>query len=295
MGICHSFRLKMAGPGSCLQRVSPLYISHGGGPSFFMPDNGGAFAEMGGNSPTAAFLRQLAEQISPGTLSPRAIVVISAHWEEPECTVIASPNPELLFDYYGFPADMYELSYPCVGSPGLADEVADLLEAGGFPCRKNTDRGLDHGVFVPLKLVYPSAEIPVIQLSLLKSLNPREHINVGRALAPLADSGVLLLGSGSATHNMRRIGRTRPGEIPADLKQFMDWVSETLTTTNLSPEQRLNELEHWERAPYARDAHPREEHLLPLMVVAGAAAGGAAVQLCDEWAVGFSQAAFQFA
>ena len=168
-----------------------LYIPHGGGPMPLMGDPG--HAEL------TKYLQSLAADGEP----PSAIVVSSAHWEAPTPTITSAPNPELYFDYYGFPPETYEYRYPAPGSPELAARIADLLRDGGFAPEFDPDRGLDHGVFVPLMLMYPDAAIPVVQVSLVDGLDPATHIALGEALRPLLDGTVLLLGSGMSFHNMR--------------------------------------------------------------------------------------------
>lgn len=224
-----------------------LFIPHGGGPCFFMdwdpPETWTSMAEyLKGISTT---LLQI----------PKAIIVISAHWEEPEFTVTAHPQPELIYDYFGFPDHTYQIKYPAPGAPALAEEVCGLLKRNGIAARQDKERGFDHGVFIPLKLIFPEATIPIIQLSLKHGLDPAEHLAAGRALAPLRQEGVLIAGSGMSYHNLKRFFR---GNDPAS-RQFDEWLTGAVT----SPE-RDSLLKDWSKAPAARDAHPREEHLLPL-------------------------------
>jgi aromatic ring-opening dioxygenase catalytic subunit (LigB family) len=195
---------------------------------------------------------------------PRALLSISAHWEEPAATVMTSAAPPMLYDYYGFPASAYELRWPAPGDPALAARVQALLAAAGLESAADATRGFDHGTFVPFMLTYPEADLPTIQLSLIRGLDPRAHLALGRALAPLRDEGVFIVGSGMSYHNMRGFG---PAGRAASLA-FDGWLRET---TALGPEKRDDRLTAWAEAPSARAAHPREEHLLPLMVVAGAA------------------------
>ena len=192
------------------------------------------------------------------------MLVVSAHWEEPVPTLMTSAQPPLLFDYYGFPKEMYALTWPAPGAPPLALRARELLRAAGMSSSTDNKRGFDHGAFVPLKLTYPDAEIPTLQLSLREGLDPADHLAMGRALAPLRDEGVLIVGSGMSFHNMRGFGP----QGRAASEAFDAWLVETVTTEPTSRDTRLTE---WSKAPSARLAHPREEHLLPLMVVAGAA------------------------
>jgi len=244
-----------------MQRQPTFYIPHGGGPCFFMEDPQGTWTGM------AAFLRAL-----PATLpeKPRAILVVSGHWETPGFAVTAHPKPALVYDYYGFPAHTYALRYDAPGDPVLAAQVVSLLQGAGFAAATDAQRGLDHGVFVPLKVVYPDADIPVVELSLDRSLDPALHLAMGRALAPLRDQGVLIVGAGMSFHNLRALGDPR---ATAPSQQFDDWLSAALA---LPAADRAARLAQWASAPAARICHPRDEHLLPLMVAAGAADGSAA-------------------
>jgi aromatic ring-opening dioxygenase catalytic subunit (LigB family) len=171
----------------------------------------------------------------------------------------------LIYDYYGFPEHTYRLAFDAPGSPALAGRVQSLLAAAGLPAAQDGARGYDHGVFVPLKLVTPEADLPVVQLSLQRDLDPEAHLAVGRALAPLRDEGVLIVGSGMSWHNMA--GFTPA--FTAKSQAFDAWLGEAMA----DPARRDEAIRHWDQAPYAREAHPREEHLAPLFVAAGAASG----------------------
>ena len=198
---------------------------------------------------------------------PAAIVVISGHWEAHLPTVSTSSAPPMLFDYYGMPAHTYELDYPAPGSPALADRLRDLLGKAGIATGTDSQRGFDHGVFVPLLIVDPEARIPVVMLSLSEDFDPALHLAMGAAIQPLRDEGVLIVGSGSSFHNLRVFADGGP----AGSAEFDAWLTETVTTHD--PAVRMRRLIDWESAPHARASHPREDHLLPLMVVAGAAGG----------------------
>lgn len=234
---------------------------------------------------TAAFLRAI-----DGTLprTPSALLVVSGHWEAKVPTVLASPAPPLLFDYYGFPPHTYELTWPAPGEPRLAGRVRDLLAAANIASASETDRGFDHGVFVPLKVVYPEARIPTVQLSLEDSLDPARHIAIGRALAPLRDEGVLIVGSGMSYHNMRGF-MTRSGQ--SDAQRFDDWLASAVES---EPEARDAELVSWTKAPAARASHPREEHLIPLMVAAGAAGRDRGKRVFSDEVMGTRVSAVRF-
>jgi aromatic ring-opening dioxygenase catalytic subunit (LigB family) len=171
----------------------------------------------------------------------------------------------MLFDYYGFPEETYRLRFDAPGSPALAARVRELLSAAGFPTAEDAERGYDHGVFVPLKLATPDADIPVVQLSLRGDLDPAAHLAAGRALAPLRDEGVLIVGSGMSWHNMRGFSPA----FTAKSQAFDAWLGEAMA----DPAQRDAAIRRWDQGPYAREAHPREEHLAPLFVAAGAAQG----------------------
>lgn len=180
-------------------------------------------------------------------------------------TVSTSPAPPLLFDYYGFPKAAYELTWPAPGSPSLATRVRELLTAKGIQSAEDAARGFDHGTFVPLKLTYPEPTIPVVQLSMKRGLDAAEHLALGAALAPLRDEGIFILGSGMSYHNMRGFGA---GRALGASEAFDAWLQETVKSPMAERNRRLAA---WTQAPSARDVHPREEHLLPLMVIAGAA------------------------
>lgn len=240
-------------------RMPTLYIPHGGGPCFFMTWTAGPADTW---DRMAAYLRGIEASLPR---RPTALLVVSAHWESRVPTVIASPAPPLLFDYYGFPKHTYELTWPAPGSPSLAARVERLFAGAGIPSALELSRGLDHGVFVPLKVAFPRADIPTVQLSLGATLDPHEHIALGRALAPLRDEGVLIVGSGMSYHNMRGL---MGGTGGPDSARFDRWLGEAVA---MAPAERNRALAAWAEAPSGRACHPREEHLLPLMVAAGAA------------------------
>jgi aromatic ring-opening dioxygenase catalytic subunit (LigB family) len=227
----------------------------------------------------------------PRALGPKpdAILVISAHWEEPEFTVTTSASPSLLFDYYGFPEHTYRLRYDAPGSPELAHEVRGLLTSAGIVSKEDAARGLDHGVFIPFLLIYPQADIPVVQLSLKAGLDPAQHLAVGKALERLRDRNVLIVGSGMSYHNMEAFRRGLPPTLSAT---FDAWLTET--ATDLNPFRRNEKLAHWAEAPAARDAHPREEHLIPLMVAAGAAGEDIGRHTYSDRVMGSAISAYQF-
>jgi aromatic ring-opening dioxygenase catalytic subunit (LigB family) len=236
-----------------------LFIPHGAGPCFFMDWTRGPADTW---DKTAAWLKGLVASLPE---RPRAILVVSGHWEEPVFTVGSAPAPPMIFDYYGFPEATYRLSFDAPGSPALAARVRELLGAAGFPTTEDAARGYDHGVFVPLLLATPQADIPVVQLSLRADLDPGAHLAAGHALAPLRDEGVLIVGSGMSWHNMAGFSPA----FTAKSQAFDAWLGEAIA----DPGRRDEAIRHWDRGPYAREAHPREEHLAPLFVAAGAAEG----------------------
>jgi aromatic ring-opening dioxygenase catalytic subunit (LigB family) len=240
-------------------RFPAVYVSHGGGPWPFM-DLGPA---------KHAALKPLADYLGTLVLGlpqrPRAVLMVSAHWEEPVATLMTSPRPPMLYDYYNFPASTYTLQWPAPGAPDRVASVSALLGHAGFEVRSDPNRGFDHGTFVPMMLALPKADLPVLQLSLLQDMDPARHLAMGEALAPLRDEGVLLLGSGNSYHNMRGFGQASSS---APSKAFDDWLVEAVGSDR---ETRRRKLIDWAAAPGARACHPREEHLLPLHVMAGAA------------------------
>lgn len=244
------------------------YLSHGGGPWPYMPDfRAGAMHKLD------LSLQDIPHQL--GT-TPAAILIISGHWEERDFTLSSAAHPGMIYDYYGFPEHTYQVKYPAQGAPQLAAHIAQLISAAGLTAKLDDQRGFDHGTFAPLAAMYPAADIPVVQLSLRVGLDPTQHIAVGRALTSLRSEGVLIIGSGSSYHNMRRMG---PQAMP-ETKLFDDWLQETLVKSTVGA--RTEKLVAWERAPAARAAHPREEHLLPLMVAVGAAAAEPGVCIYRE-------------
>ncbi len=241
-----------------MTRQPTFFIPHGGGPCFFMPDPQGNWTSM------AAFLQGLPARLPE---APKAILVVSGHWETEGFAFTGAEQPPLLFDYYGFPQHTYELRFDAPGSPALAARASQLLREAGFAAAPDPQRGYDHGVFVPLKVAWPEADVPVVEMSLDRSLDPALHLAAGRALAPLRDEGVLILGSGMSFHNMRGYGNpasTEPSQT------FDQWLTQAAGS---GAENRAEALSHWAEAPGGRFSHPREEHLLPLMVAAGAAEG----------------------
>ena len=237
--------------------TQPTYfISHGGGPWPWMQDQAGGYAQL------AASLQAMSAALPA---PPKAILMVSAHWEEAHFTVQSTARPGMIYDYTGFPAHTYEVQYPAPGAPAVAARVTTLLEQADIPVAQDAQRGFDHGTFSPLAVMYPQANIPVLQLSLKRGLDPEAHLAVGRALRPLRDEGILIVGSGLSYHNLRELGPR--GQAPS--AAFDAWLQSNVVQA--SPQEREDNLRAWATAPAARQAHPREEHLLPLMVAVGAA------------------------
>jgi aromatic ring-opening dioxygenase catalytic subunit (LigB family) len=233
------------------------FVCHGGGPWPYMKrEFGGAYDRL--EAALAAIPREL------GAV-PSAVLCVSGHWEAPDFAVTASPHPPMLYDYYGFPEHTYRVRYAAPGSPELARRVQKLLVEAGIEAGLDPLRGYDHGTFVPLSVIYPSADVPVVQLSLKRGLDPGTHLAAGAALAPLREEGVLILGSGMSYHNLMRMGPSARGPS----REFDDWLAKTMLES--PPAERRERLLGWSAAPSARAAHPREEHLIPLMVAVGAA------------------------
>ena len=240
-------------------RPTVLYLSHGAGPMPLLGDE--EHKEMVDN------LKMIAQKIS----KPSAIIVISAHWEEVMPTITQAANPPLIYDYYGFPEQAYEIQYPAPGKTDLADTVYSVLRDKGIKSILDDKRGYDHGMYVPLKIMYPTAEVPCIQLSLVKSLDPNEHIKIGNALSKLPDDNLLIIGSGFSFHNMNAFFTPKTAETERMNEAFERWLKNTCSNPDLGEDERVHRLENWERAPSARYCHPREEHLLPLHVCCGVA------------------------
>jgi aromatic ring-opening dioxygenase catalytic subunit (LigB family) len=216
----------------------------------------------------ATALKRLAASLAdiPRQLAqpPRAVLLVTAHWEAPAFTLGTNPAPGMVYDYGGFPPHTYEIVYPAPGAPALAQRVQSLVAAAGLLVAVDAQRGYDHGCFVPLAVMYPEADVPVLQVSLRQGLDPAEHLAFGRALAPLRDEGVLIVGSGLSFHNLGAFGPA----ARAPSQAFDAWLHDTM---GIAPALRATRLTEWHRAPAARQCHPREEHLLPLMVAVGAA------------------------
>lgn len=249
-------------------KLPTYFISHGGGPWPWIKD-----LMPGDMSKLEASLQSIPHEIAS---TPRAILVVSGHWEEDEFTVQTHPNPPMYYDYGGFPEFTYHIQYPAPGSPEVAARVRELLTEAGIPVRSDARRGFDHGVFAPLFVSYPDADVPILQLSIKHDYDPAAHLAAGRALAPLRDEGVLIIGSGLSYHNLREFGSS--GAVAS--REFDKWLTEALVDSTTARRSEL--LLEWEKAPSARRSHPAEDHLIPLMVAVGAAEHDAGTRTYHE-------------
>jgi aromatic ring-opening dioxygenase catalytic subunit (LigB family) len=244
-------------------RLPTVFVPHGGGPCFFIkPEDLPPGIPKDTWQPLEAYLRGISAAVGR---KPKAVLVITAHWMTARPTLGNAPSHHLLYDYYGFPEYTYQFDYPALGAPSVAERAASLLSAAGIASDFDDQRGIDHGVFVPFMLIYPDADVPIVPMSLQQNLNAADHIAIGKALAPLRDEDVLIVGSGMSFHNMRAI---MTGTHNAESALFDDWLAAVATA---APEQREAVLTEWDHAPGGRSSHPQEEHLIPLMVAAGAA------------------------
>lgn len=257
------------------------FISHGGGPWPWMPEFRRRFA---------ALEQSLARMPAEIGTRPRAVLMISGHWESDEFAVMSAPSPPMIYDYSGFPPETYTITYPAPGAPALAQRTADLIAAAGLPARLDDSRGYDHGVFAPMAIIYPRADMPLFQVSLRHGYDPEQHVALGRALAPLRDEGVLIVGSGLSYHNLALMGP----EAREPSAAFDAWLTGALA---LAPADRLRAILNWQDAPSARVCHADEDHLAPLFVALGAAESDAATKVYFErdFLGGVTASSFRFA
>jgi aromatic ring-opening dioxygenase catalytic subunit (LigB family) len=238
-----------------MTKLPTYFISHGGGPWPWLPDMRKMMATL--ETSLANMPAEIGEV-------PKAILMVSGHWEQDDFAVQTSPAPEMVYDYGGFPSHTYQIKYAAPGAPAIAKRVTELLKAAGLPTHEDATRGFDHGVFSPMQVMYPEANIPLLQVSILHSYDPAAHFALGRALAPLRNEGVLIVGSGLSYHNLRLFG---PGaKVPS--AAFDAWLDDAM---HADPAKREELLLNWEKAPSARICHPQEDHLVPLMAALGAA------------------------
>ena len=240
-----------------MSRLPALFVSHGA-PSL----------PLDVQHPTHAFLKTLGSTLS----APKAILAVSAHWDTRHPALTAAAHPDTVHDFYGFPEELYRMRYGAPGSMELVQRTAGLLEGAGLEVHADEERGLDHGAWVPLMLMYPEARIPVVQLSLQTPAGAAHHLAVGQALAPLRDEGVLILASGGATHNLREFFRPAPGQDESYVPRFSEWLKHTLEAGD-----KDSLVDYRRLAPDAVRAHPSEEHFFPVLVAAGA--GGKAERI----------------
>ena len=236
-----------------------LFIPHGGGPLPILGDLR--------HKEIIKFLKNIKLRIN----KPSSIIIISAHWEEDEVNITSGEKPSLIYDYYGFPEKSYKITYPAPGNSKLANKINNLLKAKDINSKLNPERGFDHGVFIPLKIMYPDASITCVQISLLKNLDPTKHIEMGKALSSLMDENILILGSGMSFHNLNILlsGSESTDSDNVKNKEFDDWLVNVCAGDKLKNVEREKALIEWIKAPSARFCHPREEHLIPLHVCYG--------------------------
>jgi aromatic ring-opening dioxygenase catalytic subunit (LigB family) len=238
-----------------MARMPTYFISHGGGPWPWIPNMRQSLHSL------EVSLAHMAKELPE---VPKAVLMISGHWEADSFAVMTAPKPGMLYDYGGFPPETYKIVYPAPGAPEIALRAANLMQAAGLPVSLDARRGFDHGTFAPAYVMYPDADVPMFQISMQHGYDPEAHFALGRALAPLRDEGVLIVGSGLSYHNLRLFG---PGaKVPS--KAFDDWLAEALAKPKAA---RTEALLNWEQAPYARVCHAQEDHLVPLFSALGAA------------------------
>ncbi|MBA2672289.1 MAG: dioxygenase [Ramlibacter sp.] len=257
-----------------------FFVSHGGGPWPWVDGMKQQFAKTA---------REFAGMpaLFPG--KPKAILVITGHWESDQFTVSTSDHPPMEYDYSGFPEHTYKIQYKAPGSRALASRVGALLAAAGMTCKEDATRGFDHGTFVPLSLMYPQADVPVVMLSMKSTYDPAEHIRLGQTIAPLRNEGVLIIGSGLTYHNMRGFGQSQSTPVA---EVFEAYLNAAISEPDAG--KRNDMLVRWQEAPGARLAHPREDHLIPLMVVAGAAGADVGRRVFVDHVMQVAIASYQF-
>ncbi len=257
-----------------------IYFSHGGGPLPILGDPS--------HEKMIAFMKQLPQKVK----KPDAVIVISAHWEESIPTIIGNKSPPLFYDYYGFPEETYKIEYPAQGNPELSKTVKNLLEEKRIQSKITKERGFDHGVFIPLKMMWPVPDIPMTQISLIRGLDPKHHILLGNALQSLLEENILIIGSGFSFHNMSAFTYDNSNKPDPRNDEFQEWLVD-VCTGRYTKSEREQKLIKWEKAPYARYCHPREEHLLPLHVCLGLSKDSANV-IFDDYILGKRAIALQW-
>jgi aromatic ring-opening dioxygenase catalytic subunit (LigB family) len=252
-----------------MAKLPTYFISHGGGPWPWLPDARKSMHLL--EQSLAAIPSELPEK-------PKAILMVSGHWEQDDFAVMGASHPPMVYDYSGFPDFTYHIKYSAPGAPALAARAVELLKAAGLPTHPDTAQGFDHGVFAPMQIMYPQADVPLFQVAIRRDYDPAAHFALGRALAPLREEGVLIMGSGLSYHNMRVWGAQ--GKVPS--AEFDTWLNGALMS---APDKREALLMAWDKAPSARACHPQEDHLIPLMAAVGAAENGKATRIYFEQAV----------
>jgi aromatic ring-opening dioxygenase catalytic subunit (LigB family) len=267
-------------------RLPVAFVAHGGGPWPVL--------DLGSRADDRGSMLQHLTEVGRTVGKPKALLVVSAHWEARVPTVMTSAQPPMYFDYHGFPPEAYALSWPAPGHPELAARVREMLAGSGFATAQDAERGYDHGTFIPLKVAFPEADVPVVQLSLVESLDASEHLALGRALAPLRDEGVFIVGSGNSFHNMgafREAFRGGAGSSRERAAEFDAWLQAVVSA---EAGERDEGLRAWQQAPSGRFAHPRAEHLIPLMVAAGAAGSDRGATTWTGSLAGLTVSSFHF-
>ncbi|MDR3612195.1 MAG: class III extradiol ring-cleavage dioxygenase [Candidatus Obscuribacterales bacterium] len=264
-------------------RLPTYFLSHGGGPWPWMRKERGAMYNQ-----LEASLLEVRREVGH---SPRAVLMVSGHWEADRFRLSSAVNPPMEYDYFGFPEHTYQIRYDAPGDPDLAEAIQAILEHGGVVSDLDPKRGFDHGTFTLMYTIYPEAQIPIVQLSLKADFDPAEHIKIGELLAPLRDEGVLIVGSGLSYHDLRGMMSGRGAKASAT---FDEWLNDTLVVS--SPDERRKRLLHWSDAPAARAAHPREDHLIPLFVAVGAAAdeGGTRIYHQNDFMGAITVSSYRF-
>ncbi len=263
-----------------MTKMPTFYISHGGGPWPWVPQLRQIFTNL-----EASFL----EMVKTLPEKPKAIVMISGHWEADEVRVMSSDAPPMEYDYSGFPPETYQIKYAAPGAPALAERILGLMQEAGIKAAPDPVQGYDHGTFVPAYIMYPQAEVPLIQISMLRSYDPEAHFEIGRALAPLRDEAVLIIGSGLSYHNMQKMNPSAKQPSAG----FDAWLGEALAK---EPAARTADLLAWEHAPYARECHVKEDHWVPIFVALGAAEDAIATRVYHEDALlgGITASSYRF-
>ena len=260
--------------------IPSIYLFHGGGPYPLTQE------------PSQRSIRKFLQELPKKIPTPKSILLVSAHWESAPIRILNKKEPKLFFDYYGFPKELYNFKYPAKNDMELVAKISKLFEENNITYKLDNDRDYDHGVFVPLLLMYPDAEIPVAQISLVKGLDPATHIKIGEALSQLRNEGVLILGSGSSFHGF--FLNVETSELAKHSENFDKYLDDVCTNKSYTPAERKKLLNEWAKGPSAKFSHPREEHLIPLMVNAGAAGGVAGERIYEDYYDAFKMGAYMF-